>query len=234
MYGKKICAVVLCAAMLLSGCSGKQKSNEKTSFNESMSDKQTQNVSETNGKESKSKDNKELADIIPKKTVTLDVYSQLSGYKGMQKGWFAKEMLDRFNVKLNFINDGSDGFYSKQEATGDLGDIVIWGSDADQYHSAIKKGLLLDWEKNGVLDKYGSDMKKNISKALKKNKKNSGGHIYGFGYDIAMEGGEFGDFDYHPDIRWDLYEKIGKPEVSSLDDYVDILKKMKEILVIKL
>ncbi len=68
-----------------------------------------------------------------------------------------------------------------------------------------------------------------MEKALEKNRKISDGHVYGFGYDVATESGEYGDFDYHPDIRWDLYEQIGKPEVTELEDYVDILKQMKEI-----
>jgi len=167
--------------------------------------------------------------VRPEETVTLDVYSQLSGYAGEQQGWFAKEMLDRFNVKLNFINDGSEDFYERMAAEGDLGDIIIFGTDTDQYHSAIDNGLLLDWESNGLLEEYGSYMKEHMTKALEKNKKNSGGHIYGFGNDVAAESGEYGDFDYHPDVRWDLYQQAGAPEIVELEDYVDVLKKMKDI-----
>ena len=39
--------------------------------------------------------------IKPKKTVTLDVYSQLANYSGLQTGWFADVMLEKFNVKIN-------------------------------------------------------------------------------------------------------------------------------------
>lgn len=170
-----------------------------------------------------------LASIIPQETVTFDVYSQLSGYYGEQQGWFAQILLDKFNVKLNFIFDGSDDFYERMASGGDLGDIILWGTDSDQYHSAIEQGLLLDWEKDGLLDNYGDYIKTHMTKALEKNKSNSGGHIYGFGHNVAAVGGEYGDFDYHPDIRWDLYEQIGKPAVNEIEDYVDVLKKMKEI-----
>lgn len=90
--------------------------------------------------------------------VTLDAYSQLSPYLGEQQGWYAQVLLDKFNVKLNFINDSSGKMYNKLEKSG-----------------------------------------------------------------------EYGDFDYHPDIRWDLYEQIGMPEVTELEDYIDVLKQMKEI-----
>ncbi len=217
---KKSIVILLVAAMLLCGCTKEGKSEERS-----------QAVSKTQEQAEKEyiEQSENLSDIIPKETVTLDVYSQLMEYKGEQQGWFAKEMLDRFNVKLNYINDGSEELYDRLAAEGDLGDIVIWGTDTEQYHSALDSGLLLDWEQNGVLKQYGSYMQGNMSKALEKNRKNSGGNIYGFGYDVAAEGGEFGDFDYHPDIRWDLYEQIGKPAVTTLEDYVDVLKQMKEI-----
>lgn len=167
--------------------------------------------------------------IIPKETVTLDVYTQLSDYVGEQQGWFAKVMLDKFNVKLNFTNNGSEELLTQLSEKGDLGDIVIFATDTDQYKSAVSQGLLLDWEKNGILNEYGSYIAENMPKAIEKNRKNSGGHVYAIGHDIAYESGEFGDFDYHPDIRWDLYEAIGMPEVTELEDYVNVLKQMKEI-----
>lgn len=219
---KKTITILLIAAMLLNGCAGGEASEKKSA-------KKTEAQTEEQAEETSAKQSEDISDTIPEETVTLDVYSQLMEYQGEQQGWFAKEMLDRFNVKLNYINDGSEELYDRLAAEGDLGDIVIWGTDTEQYHSAIDAGLLLDWEQNGVLEQYGNDMKQNMSKALEKNRMNSGGHIYGFGYDIAAESGEFGDFDYHPDIRWDLYEQIGKPEVTTLEDYVEVLKQMKEI-----
>lgn len=222
---KRKVAMLMCVVMLLNGCSGGGKSEGESQ--EQVTAQREEQMGEISVKQSEGSEN--ISDIIPEETVTLDVYSQLIEYQGEQQGWFAKELLDRFNVKLNFINDGSDDLYEKNAAEGDLGDIVIWGTDTEQYHSAIDNGLLLDWEQNSVLEKYGSYVQEHMAKALEKNKNNSGGHIYGFGYDVAAEGGEFGDFDYHPDIRWDLYEKIGEPEVSTLEDYVDVLKQMKEI-----
>ena len=41
--------------------------------------------------------------VKPKETVTLDVYSQLANYSGLQTGWFADLMLEKFNVKINII-----------------------------------------------------------------------------------------------------------------------------------
>lgn len=220
---KSSLCILVSAALLLCACGG-QKQAGKTGDGA----QKDSGALETSSAPQEAISEKEAA-ILPKETVTLNVYSQLSGYQGEQTGWFAQILEERFHVKLNFIFDGSEDFYDRQAASGDLGDIMIWGSDSDAYHSAVEDGLLLDWEKDGLLSDYGPYMKKHMKKALEKNRKNSGGHIYGFGYDVAAESGEYGDFDYHPDIRWDLYEKIGKPEVAELEDYVEVLREMKEI-----
>lgn len=212
---KRIISISLIFFMLCGGCASKGKVSTENATE--VWDNQSDSNSEENSQENS------------ENLITLDVYSQLSAYAGEQTGWFAKEMQERFNVKLNFINDGSEDLYERLANTGDLGDIVLFGTDTDQYHSSIDRGLLLDWEQNDLLANYGQYINENMSKALEKNKKNSGGHVYGFGYDVALESGEYGDFDYHPDIRWDLYEKIGMPEVNTLEDYVDVLSQMKEI-----
>ena len=138
MKKKKIyICTLLSAALLCSACNGKKHQEQPASKTQAPPVQKTAESPE-----------KEAYDI-PKDTVTLNVYSQLSGYQGEQQGWFAQVLLDKFNVKLNFTNDGSEDFYSRQEKKGSLGDIIIWGTDSDQYHSAIEKGLLLDWEKTG-------------------------------------------------------------------------------------
>ncbi len=36
-------------------------------------------------------------------TITIDVYNGLANYMGMQEGWFAKIVRDKFNMELNII-----------------------------------------------------------------------------------------------------------------------------------
>ena len=73
--------------------------------------------------------------------VTLTVYSQLANYSGEMKGWFAKILEDKFGVKVNLIPDG-DGVYDTRMEAGNLGDIVVWGSDGKDYMQAVNAGLL--------------------------------------------------------------------------------------------
>ena len=81
--------------------------------------------------------------------ITINVYSQLANYSGIQAHWSADLLLDKFNVKINIIPD-SDGTYATRMESGNLGDIVVWGADGDKYQDAVSQGLLLDWEEDDL------------------------------------------------------------------------------------
>lgn len=121
--------------------------------------------------------------VKPKETVTLDVYSQLANYSGLQTGWFADLMLEKFNVKINIIPEVGGAYQTRMEA-GNLGDIVVWGNDGDQYRKAVEAGLLLDWEEDDLLAKWGPYINANMKLALQKNKMivSPDKKIHGFGH----------------------------------------------------
>lgn len=172
--------------------------------------------------------------------ITLTVFSELANYAGEMQGWFAKLMLDKFNVKINLVAS-ADGVYETRMEDGNLGDIVVWGSDGKNYLQAVEAGLLMDWEEDGILDEYGPYIRENMSYALEKNKEVSaikdddgnvisgGDTIYGFGHNVASSADSHDAFFYTWDIRWDLYEQLGHPEVKDLDDMVTLFEQMKEI-----
>lgn len=226
---KKVLALLLASVMTLSlaGCGSKTTSNPK------VTDAPTQGAAATKAPDATQAPTQEpdvdvLEDIIPAETVTLNVYSQLSNYQGLQIGWFGDVLLEKFNVKFNIINEG-EGVFSTRMESGDLGDIVIFGDDGDQYKQAVQNGMLFDWEDEDLVQTYGSYIYENMFSSLTKNKNISGGTLYGYGHDVAVNAGDFSDFDYHPDLRWDLYQKIGSPEINELEDYIGVLKAMKEI-----
>jgi len=238
MKFKKLLSLCLVTAMAasLAAC-GSSKTNETSKTDDTT-------PSEAPTEEPKSDDNASsdettpeaqesnedlLAEVIPKETVTLDVFDQLANYSGEQIGWFAKVILDKFNVKLNIINDPNAGVLQTRMENGNLGDLVIWGDDKDDYQQAVQKKMLYDWDEDDLLSEYGPYIKENMQKALQKNRDLNGGVLHGFGYDVARNAEERQDFFYTWDLRWDLYKQLGYPEVKNLDDLVDVLAKMKEI-----
>ncbi len=211
------------STLALAGCGKKQ---ETTS--EGGSDV-TGAADVTEAPAASSQEDELLASVIPKETVTLDVYSQLANYTGEQIGWFAKVMLDKFNVKLNIIKN-EDGVFTTRMESGDLGDIVIFGNDSTDYITAANNDMLFDWNQDDLLTDFGPYIKDNMSKALEKNAGlTDSGVVYGFGHSVASSAEDHQAYFYHPDIRWDLYKQLGYPEVKTLEDYVQVLADMKKI-----
>lgn len=161
-------------------------------------------------------------------SITLTVYSQTANFSGEMTGWMAKELKDRFNAKLVIIPD-NEGVYDTRMESGDLGDLVSWGNDGEDYLNAIEAGLLFDWNEDNLLDEYGPYIKEHMPKALEKNMEISGGKLYGFGYNVATSSEDHEAFFYTWDLRWDLYKELGYPEIKNLDDYINVLEEMKRL-----
>ncbi len=181
----------------------------------------------------------DVYDIFPldDETITLEVYSQLANYNGLQTGWSAALLKDLFNVEVVIIPD-MDGTYETRMANGNLGDLVVWGANGEDYKQAIAKGHLLNWDE--VYDERTSDasyvelyapyVAANYGDALATNRTVSGdGNLYGFGMDVALEQGSHKSFMYSWDLRWDLYKELGYPEIKDMDDLIEVFKQMKAI-----
>ncbi len=208
---KRLSALLLvaaCSTALLSGCGIESARTEEA----------TKKVTE----ETTKAPTEELTEEA-REEVTLTVYSAMSSYVGIQEGWFARILKERFNVKLDIV-PYTDRFREGMEE-GVLGDIVVLVGD--DYREAKKKGLLLDFEKDDLLGKYGADIKKYAAAALEKDR-TDGGKITGLRSCFAAAG-SYEPLFYTWDIRWDLYLKLGHPEVRNKDDLIEVMKKMKEI-----
>lgn len=181
----------------------------------------------------------ERSSLYQNEEVTLNVYSQLANYSGEMQGWFAKILKEKWNVKVNIIMDG-DGVYETRMESGNLGDIIVWGSDGKQYQQAVENKMLYDWEEDDLVQDFGTYIYENMPKALEKNKevsapKDESGNpimseantIYGFGHNVARSANNHEAFFYTWDIRWDLYQQLGHPEVKNLDDMIALFKDMK-------
>ncbi len=173
----------------------------------------------------------DLYDFYPQdgETIKLEIYSQLANYSGVQTGWSAALLKDLFNVEVTIIPD-MDGTYDTRMINGNLGDIVVWGSNGEDYKQAVTAGMLLNWEDFDLGPTYAPYVFDNYGDALATNRDVSGdGNIYGFGMDVALEQGSHKSFMYSWDLRWDLYKELGYPEITDLDSLIEVFKQMKEI-----
>lgn len=174
-----------------------------------------------------------LADLYGDETIELTIYSQLANYSGKLTGWFATLMKNMYNCEITIIPD-SEGMFDTRMESGNLGDIVIFGSNGEQYQRAATSGMLFNWEDEGLLDEYGSYCRDNMPYALENNKNFNAtlgvdDAIFGFGHNVASSTEDHEAFFYTMDLRWDLYKQLGYPEVKTIDDLNDLFVSMKEI-----
>lgn len=167
--------------------------------------------------------------------IQITVFSQLANYSGKLQGWFAEVMKREFNVEMTIIPD-LDGAFDTRMESGNLGDIVVLGSNGDQYQRAAKEGLLFDWHEDDLIDEYGAYTKANMPYALANNEKFNNevvglgdGKLFGFGHNVASQKDDHDAFIYTMDLRWDLYKELGYPEINTLDDLFNLFVEMKKI-----
>ncbi len=169
---------------------------------------------------------------------TVQVFSMTSNYAGIQPGWFGKILKDKFNMEHNIIAtnlEGGDSKLATMMASGDLGDLVIFGDSAvETIKNAVDAGLIMDWQQDGLLEQYGPTFLQNFPEALEYNKAmfGDGEHIYGIGYNVSYddEGPNEGtDMIWGPYLRWDLYQQLGCPKIDTLEDLLPVLQQMQAL-----
>ncbi|MGH1632873.1 ABC transporter substrate-binding protein [Enterococcus casseliflavus] len=163
-------------------------------------------------------------------TITIDVYNGLANYMGMQEGWFAKIVRDKFNMELNIIAPNvagnGDTLYQTRTAAGDLGDLIIV-DNGQQYNELVEAGLLTD------ASVYYETMEnvQRFDAAVQNLNKDADG-LYGFPTSVstlkATDPSEGLDPTFGAYVRWDLYGEQGYPEIGTLEDLLPVIQKMQE------
>lgn len=166
--------------------------------------------------------------------LTLEVYDVAANYQGIQTGWYAKEIKDRFNIELNIIAPQVSGdaasLYQTRCAAGDLGDIIIL--DNADMQDCIDVGLIMDLSED--LPNYENIMK--YEPQITKFNGDIGAAIGKEGtYAIPAEMNSNGPTEYKEDtvgsmprLRWDYYTGIGAPDMQNAEDLLNALKTMME------
>ncbi len=162
------------------------------------------------------------------KPITLTIYSQLANFSGEQTGWSAQIYLEKFNVIVNVVPD-QDGVFETRMESGNLGDIIVFGSVGGDYQNAVNAGLLYDWEADDPLHDSGPYIEEHCQNASETNRNMNAGTIYAIGHNLATSTEDIDKFIYTWDLRWDLYKELGYPEFHTLDDLVEVLTAMKEL-----
>jgi multiple sugar transport system substrate-binding protein/putative aldouronate transport system substrate-binding protein len=165
--------------------------------------------------------------------ITVDVFDTLANYQGIQSGWFAKVVKDKFNMELNIIAPnvagGGDTLFQTRSAAGNLGDLIISKTENGRFENMVKAGLLMDMtdllKDKAVLTNY-----KDVIELMNGDLESKG--IYGIPGEISNQSplvsSEGIDPMVAPYVRWDSYKAIGYPAMESLEDFIPVMKSMQE------
>ena len=165
-------------------------------------------------------------------TITVDVFDSLANYQGIQSGWFARLVLERFNMKLNIIAPnvagGGDTLYQTRVAAGDLGDLIICDGSNHNLQDLVTAGLVMDM--SGLLQDKAVMQYALAIRAL--NDPISDTAIYALPSEISrrncLQYSENEEPVCCPCLRYDLYTAIGSPHIGTLEDLLTVLKEMQK------
>ena len=168
----------------------------------------------------------------------IQIYSELANYAGLQTGWFAKLLKDKFNVGFNIItsSEGGSDRFATQMISGNLGDLIFLAENNGQQHlsEAIEAGLIMDI--SSMLEEYAPNITNNYPLLLQKARIQfgEGTKVYAIGQDavptsqeLQIDGGT--DSWWGPYGRWDLYTRLGYPEMKTIEDLLPVLQQMHDL-----
>ncbi|MBU3812143.1 MAG: ABC transporter substrate-binding protein, partial [Candidatus Niameybacter stercoravium] len=144
MNKKRLLSTVLCGTMLLAAMTGcSQNSAAPSSSNGDQ--KKTSEASDIRKEETKGAE----ADTKRyEKFITVDVFDGLANYQGIQSGWFAEIVKEKFNMELNIIAPnvagGGDTLFQTRSAAGELGDLIITNANGGRLQDLVTAGLVAD------------------------------------------------------------------------------------------
>lgn len=223
MKGKKLISLLCAGAMtasLLVGCGSSSESADSSAASES--EKSTETTAEADSTDSTASDGD---------TMTIEIFDVAANYQGVQTGWFAKVVKDRFNIELNIIAPqvAGDAIYQTRSSSGNLGDILIL--ESGQFKECVDAGLIKDisadiWNYSNL-----ADYKDQIDVLNNGLEGNDNGATYGIPTEMLSTSPTSYSQDTiysSPLLRWDLYKELGTPDIADLDGLLDVLEQMME------
>ena len=225
----RMVSLVLTLALCATGCGKKSDEGKETSATTNPTATQSASNDSTSSADTGATEGEQKYPEF----LTVDVFANESNYEGIETGWFAKIVKDKFNMELNIISPnvsgGGDTLFTTRSAAGDLGDIVIIGCENDRLKDTVTAGLLYDMTDLVA----GSETMSQYTEAIAKVKGLVGeDKVYAMPKTVssqsAAEPSETTDLGFGAFIRWDYYQELGCPELNTLEDILPVMKQMQD------
>ena len=227
-HEKKSNQRMLSAALIagtLAGCGSDNSDSTESTAVESTAGDSTESADSSDGE---TEGNSKYKDFI-----TVDVFDSMANYQGIQSGWFAKIVKDKFNMELNIIAQnvagGGDTLFQTRSAAGDLGDLIITGCGNGRLQNLVTAGLVIDmtdYLKDAEnVHRYDSAIE-TTSQLVEED------GIWAIPSESSSNSPTTSSEGLEPNygayLRWDAYKAAGYPELNTLEDLLPALQKMQE------
>ena len=163
--------------------------------------------------------------------LTIDVYDISANYEGIQSGWYASIIKDKFNMELNIISPSisgdSDNLFESRFAAGNVGDIIICPAKGEYLQRLVDSGLIINMdtyiEDSALYGRYSSSI-------VSLNRELASDGIYAIPNALSSASPYTPSESYAPTygtyLRWDYYSEMGYPQINTLEDLLPILADM--------
>lgn len=163
--------------------------------------------------------------------LTIDVYDISANYEGIQSGWYASIIKDKFNMELNIISPSisgdSDNLFESRFAAGNVGDIIICPAKGEYLQRLVDSGLIINMdtyiEDSALYGRYSSSI-------VSLNRELASDGIYAIPNALSSASPYTPSESYAPTygtyLRWDYYSEMGYPQINTFEDLLPILADM--------
>lgn len=237
MKWKKAVALGLAAMLALGavGCGDKETGGQGSGQSQESNQQSSESTPQDSSSESSEAGNSEgdvpeggyAADDI----IQIEVYDVAANYHGIQSGWYAKMMAEKFGLELSIlapqVSGDPAGLYQTRCSNGNLGDIVLL--DNADFIECIEAGLIKDLTDSIYSYDDLAVFKTQID--AWNSMVGDGSKIYGIptemtntSPDTYSENNPFSSVC----LPWDYYKELGSPEIKNLDELLDVLEQMQK------
>ncbi|MDO5423664.1 MAG: extracellular solute-binding protein [Eubacteriales bacterium] len=167
-----------------------------------------------------------------KEEVMIQAYIQqaVTTDSGIWEGWAAQKLYEDTGIQIDFQPTGSEVEQKLKQyiAAGTLPDILGF-RNLDQAQMAMDAGLLLPLNEYQELlpSIFETEEYKKAVSYTREQASGGSGHLYMMPVSIGPV--SYNAYNWLPMLQWDAYKKAGSPQITTLEDYLDVAEQMIEV-----
>lgn len=163
-------------------------------------------------------------------TLSAFIMQSTTGESGIWQGWGADKLYNDLKIKVNFDPTGNEVDTKLQQylVSGQLPDIIGL-KGLDQAKLAMDADLLLplDAYKDKLPNIFNNPNYQNAINYSQKYTSNDTGKLLIM--PTAIGPTAYNAFNWVPLLQWDAYKQVGMPQISTLEDYLDVVEEMVKV-----